>query len=133
MCKIKDYITNRISGNPWKRRQSVVGLIEYFSKRKKVLPFVHLIRVVEPLLDDPEYYFQKGIGWTLREIYNAYPDKTLCYIKKYLLSISPIAYSAATEKIDKRIKQNFNKERKRNRNYKKSIKKFSLPDTDQTS
>ena len=101
--------------NPWKRRQSVVGLIEYASKRKRFLPFSELISFIDPLLDDSEYYVQKGIGWTLREIYNAYPDKTLKYIEKNILNISPNAYTAATEKLDRDIRQKFGAARKLSR------------------
>lgn len=100
---------------PWKRRQSIVGLLEYTSKRKKILPFAELISFVEPLLEDKEYYVQKGVGWTLREIYNAYPQKTLSYLNKKLLSIDSIAYSAATKKLDKVIKMKMNLKRKEHR------------------
>ncbi len=122
-----DWILNKYkkwnkSKELWKRRQSVVGLLEYSSKRKKILPFTDLIKFVTPLLNDSEYYVQKGIGWTLREIFNAYPDKTLKYFKQNLLEISPVAYSAGTKKIDKTIKLNFNRERKNNRKKKRSIK-----------
>ena len=101
--------------NPWKRRQSIVSLIEYASKRKKVLPFSKLISFIDPLLSDKDYYVQKGIGWTLREVYNVYPKKTLTYLRKNLLNISSIAYSAATEKVEKEIKKEMNLKRKNNR------------------
>jgi 3-methyladenine DNA glycosylase AlkD len=101
------------SNCPWKKRQSLVGLIEYASKRKKVLPFEELIRFVHPLLNDKEYYVQKGLGWTLREIYNVYPQQAIVYMENNLEFIQPIAYSAATEKIDKQLKKQMNEQRKR--------------------
>ncbi len=100
---------------PWKRRQSIVGLLEYTNKRKKILPFNELISFIHPLLSDREYYVQKGVGWTLREIYNAYPSKTLKFLNKNLFNISSIAYSAATEKLDKKTKSEMNSKRKMNR------------------
>ncbi len=100
------------SENLWKRRQSVVGLLEYASKRKKVLTFKELISFVQPLLSDSEYYVQKGIGWTLREIYNIYPKETIVFIEKNLIQIAPIAYSAATEKLDIALKSRLNNQRK---------------------
>jgi 3-methyladenine DNA glycosylase AlkD len=103
------------SENLWKRRQSIVGLLEYASKRKKVLPFEELISFIQPLLKDDAYYVQKGIGWTLREIYNIYPKETLDFIEKNTLDISSIAYSAATEKINKETKQKLNVLRKESR------------------
>jgi 3-methyladenine DNA glycosylase AlkD len=44
--------------NPWKRRQSIVGLLEYAQKRKRVQPYKVLISFIEPLLDDEDYYVQ---------------------------------------------------------------------------
>ena len=99
----------------WKRRQSVVSLLEYASKRSRFLPFVKLISFVDPLLEDSEYYVQKGVGWTIREIYNVYPIETLEYLEKNILRIQPAAYSSATEKLNKTIKSKFNGIRKDNR------------------
>jgi 3-methyladenine DNA glycosylase AlkD len=100
------------SKNPWKRRQSVVGLIEYASKRQRVLAFEVLIDSIDNLLADEEYYVQKGLGWTLREIHNLYPCLTLDYINARLTSIHPIAYSAATEKLAPQIKAKLTRIRK---------------------
>ncbi len=92
------------AGSPWKRRQSIVGLIEYASKRKTILPFNKLIRFVEPLLDDNDYYVQKGVGWTLREIFNVYPAETTIFLTSHVKLLSPIAFSSATEKLSKESK-----------------------------
>jgi len=100
------------SKNLWKRRQSLVSLIEYHGKRKKVLPFNKLSPLIINLLNDKEYYVQKGLGWTLREVHSVYPEKGLSFIKKYLFDISPVAYSAATEKLNKRTKTEFKNLRK---------------------
>ena len=100
---------------PWKRRQSVVGLIEYASKRKSVLPFPDLIKFVDPLLDDEDYYVQKGVGWTLREIHNLYPPEALDYIQAKVLLLHPLAYSSATEKLDRVSKVRLNLWRKQHR------------------
>lgn len=100
------------SENLWKRRQSIVGLIEYASKRKRVLAFDHLISFVDPLIHDDEYYVQKGVGWTLREIYNLYPDQTLEYFSRNLERLSSIAYSSATSKLEPPIKKILNSRRK---------------------
>lgn len=98
--------------SPWKRRQSVVGLIEYASKRQSVLPFQELIKFVDPLLSDEDYYVQKGVGWTLREICNLYPSEALGYMQSNLILLHPIAYSSATEKLDKVTKAELNLKRK---------------------
>jgi len=101
--------------SPWKRRQSVVSLLEYASKRSSYLPFSKMISFVDPLLEDPEYYVQKGVGWTIREIYNVYPKDMLQYLRKNLLRIQPLAYSAATEKLQKSVKADLNQKRKKSR------------------
>ncbi len=100
------------SNNAWKRRQSMVSLIEYASKRRRFLPFEQLIAFIEPLLGDEEYYVQKGLGWTLREIHNAYPEETADYLNRRALAISPRAWSAATEKLNTADKARLNAARK---------------------
>jgi 3-methyladenine DNA glycosylase AlkD len=100
------------SNNLWKRRQSMVSLIEYASRRKRFLSFQELIAFIEPLLDDNEYYVQKGLGWTLREIYNAYPQETARFIQRNVLRIAPLAWSAATQKLGKADKAQLSAARK---------------------
>ncbi|MBL4681081.1 MAG: DNA alkylation repair protein [Pseudomonadales bacterium] len=101
------------SDNPWQRRQSIVGLIEYASKRRRVLPYEELIQFVQTLLDDEDYYVQKGVGWTLREIYNVYPSEALGFIERNIKQLSPNAFSSATEKLDKNTKTRLKLLRKR--------------------
>jgi hypothetical protein len=69
-----------------------VSLLEYASKRSRFLPFVKLISFVDQLLEDSEYYVQKGVAWTIREIYNVYPIETLEYLEKNILRIQPEAF-----------------------------------------
>jgi 3-methyladenine DNA glycosylase AlkD len=108
------------SKNPWERRQSVVSLIEYHGKREKVLPYKELISFIHPLLADEDYYVQKGVGWTLREIYCIYPKQTMKFFEKYLNSIQSTAYSASVEKLDKKTKASFREQRKK---YRESLRK----------
>ncbi len=103
------------SGNRWKRRQSLVGLIEYASKRRRFRPFDELISFVEPLLSDDEYYVQKAVGWTLREIGNAYPGDTERFLKDHVVAIHPLAWSAATQKLNKESKAKLNDVRRSSR------------------
>jgi len=90
--------------NPWKRRQSVVSLLYYSRLRKATPNFAIMTAMVEALLDDPEYYVQKGVGWTLREIYNLHPKQTLDFIEKRVRQISPAAWQASTEKLPTIVK-----------------------------
>ncbi len=100
------------SKNLWDRRQSLVSLL-YFSRTKKtILPYETIVPFVSRLIDDKEYYVQKGIGWTLKELYRVYPNKTLKYIEKNAKRISAIAFSAATEKLTKTAKERLKEIRK---------------------
>lgn len=100
------------SANPWDRRQSVVSLL-YFSRTKKVLlPFDTIINLVNELVNDPDYYVQKAVGWSLKELYNVYPKETLQYMQNKGINISAIAFTIAIEKFtlkDKERIKNFRK------------------------
>ncbi|MGM0601318.1 MAG: DNA alkylation repair protein, partial [Candidatus Rifleibacteriota bacterium] len=100
------------SDNPWKRRQSVVSLLYYSRLRKKVLPYKVMIKMVKNLLDDKAYYVQKGIGWTIREIYNCYPELTISFIKNHIKQIAPAAWQATSEKLPKDLRKKLVKQRR---------------------
>ncbi|HWY98364.1 MAG TPA: DNA alkylation repair protein [Bacteroidia bacterium] len=100
------------SKNLWERRQSVVSLLHYHSKRKEVLPYSTLISLVENLLDDKDYFVQKGVGWALREIGNVYHKETFLFLKKNCAHISSIAFAAAAEKLSVKEKEELKKLRK---------------------
>jgi 3-methyladenine DNA glycosylase AlkD len=86
--------------NLWKRRQSVVSLL-YYSRTKKIHPtFNQVVQLLVPLLADREYYVQKGVGWTLRELRNVYPAETVIWLKQNVRSISAIAFTISIEKLD---------------------------------
>jgi len=100
------------SKNFWDRRQSIVSLL-YFSRTKKVvLPYDTIIKFINRLISDKEYYVQKAVGWSLKELYNVYPGKTLQYLEKNIKKISSIAFSPATEKLKKKDKERLKKIRK---------------------
>jgi len=95
--QLKKWNTDR---NLWKRRQSVVSLL-YYSRTKKQHPAFNQIReLITPLLPDKEYYVQKGVGWTLRELNSVYPNETLAWLKQHIKLLSSIAFTIAIEKMD---------------------------------
>ncbi|MCC2680189.1 MAG: hypothetical protein K0R29_2765 [Pseudobdellovibrio sp.] len=99
-------------GNSWLRRCSMVGTF-YYSRARKVQPSFKLAKqLVEPHFNAKEYYVQKAVGWTLREMYNVYPAETVRYIENNLHQISPIAWVAASEKLPAKIKKNLLTKRK---------------------
>ncbi len=87
-----------VSKNPWERRQSVVTLAMYHRKNKEI-GFTPCIQLVENLLNDEDYFVQKGVGWSLREIGTKYSSETWKFLKKNVQQISPTAFSASVEKI----------------------------------
>lgn len=96
----------------WKRRQSLVSLLYYSRTKKIVLPYGDIIRLIDPLLEDEEYYVQKGVGWALREVNNVYPKETGKFLDQHIRRISAIAFTAATEKIDAAVKEKLKQKRK---------------------
>lgn len=100
------------SKDPWKRRQSMVGLLFYSRARKKPLGCDQVFSFVEPHLHDDHYYVQKGVGWTLRECWNLYPEKTFAFLKRHAANIPPAGWTAATEKLSRNDKRNLMKIRK---------------------
>jgi 3-methyladenine DNA glycosylase AlkD len=96
-AQLKEWNTNE---NLWKRRQSVVSLL-YYSRTKKQYPtFNQVVNLLTPLLADKEYYVQKGVGWTLRELRNVYPNETVAWLKQNIKQVSSIAFTIAIEKLD---------------------------------
>lgn len=86
-------------GNPWKRRQSIVSLFCYAQLHKKHPPLKKVLPLVKSLLGDEDYYVQKGVGWTLRETYNVYPEQAFDFVLSNVGAIHPDAFSAALEKM----------------------------------
>lgn len=101
------------SKNPWLRRLSIVSLLYYSSQREKVLPLSKILALVQPQLEFDHYYVQKGVGWTLREAHNVYPEKTYLFIEKNVRKISAQAFSAATEKMALKKREHLIRLRKR--------------------
>lgn len=124
--KVLEIIPNEVLGqleqwnkstNPWDRRQSLVSLL-YFSRTKKVvLPYNTIINFIDSLINDPEYYVQKAVGWSIKESYNVYPNETLQYLNENINRVSAIAFTAAIEKLKKEDKERLKGLRKLNRQY----------------
>lgn len=90
--------------NPWLRRCSMVSVFYYSRMRRKHASFKYAITLVKPHLAASEYYVQKGVGWTLREIYNVYPTETTKFIRDNLSRIHADAWYAASEKMPLKLK-----------------------------
>lgn len=97
------------SSNPWLRRQSIVSLFYYSAHRNKQPKFTTVTSLLKPQLEFDHHYVQKGVGWTLRESGNVYPEETFAFIKRNISKISSKAFSAATEKMPLKQKQSLKK------------------------
>lgn len=84
---------------PWCRRQSIVSLHYYARQREKPLPATKTLPLIRRLIHDEHFYVQRGVGWALRESYNAEPTVTLKFLERHIGELSAIAFSAATEKL----------------------------------
>ena len=96
----------------WNRRCSLVGTFYYSRSRKKQPEFALIRGFVAPHFSAQEYYVQKAVGWTIREMYNAYPDETIKFIENNLGVLSAVAWVAASEKLPARLKSSLLKKRK---------------------
>lgn len=103
------------SENLWHRRQSIVGMLNYAKQRKKVPSTPQMLKMIQNLLGDRSFYVQRGVGWSLREIYNVDPKAQVEFVKKNLHKISAIAWAAAAEKYPLALRKQLVEERKRRR------------------
>ena len=85
------------SKNPWLRRQSIVGIYCYARSRQKPLAASIALEMIEPLLEDPHFYVQRGVGWTLREVDRVDSKLQRRFVKKNLHRIGPTAWFATSE------------------------------------
>lgn len=104
-----------VNKNPWMRRQSMVALLYYARTKNQHPPFKTIISLVSTQLDAQEYYVQKGLGWTLRESYNVYPDLTYKFVFDNFHKVSPVAFTAAIEKMSDKEKNCLKQKRKAHR------------------
>ena len=99
--------------NSWLRRCSMVGTFYYSRSRNTHPAFALSKKLIEPHFTAKEYYVQKAVGWTLREMYNVYPAETIKYIKNKLPKITSVAWVAASEKLPAKIKDPLLEKRKK--------------------
>lgn len=99
----------------WKRRQSLVSLFYYAKGKKNFLPYAKSEKMIRNLINDKEYFVQKGLGWALRESFHVYPQETFNFISKNAEKISSTAFSAACEKMSIKEKELLKTKRRKTR------------------
>jgi 3-methyladenine DNA glycosylase AlkD len=100
------------SKNAWERRQSLVGVYCYVRQRNLKVPAQKVFPLVRALLQDPHYFVQKGLGWTLRELYQVEPKKQIEFVRNNLSRISATAWYAASEQYPLKLKKDLVNQRK---------------------
>ena len=103
------------SKNPWERRQSLVTMLLYCRRKKLEVPVKNVLALVEPRLEDENYFVQKGVGWALRDTGVIYPKEVREFLLKHITKIDPAAFTAAVEKIDPVLKTKLKSMRKEGR------------------
>lgn len=99
--------------NTWYRRLSLVGLF-YYSRQRESQPPLHLVqKFILNNINQEDYYLQKAVGWTIREMYNAYPQEGFQFISTYVQEIHPHAWYAASEKLSLKSKKALLAQRKK--------------------
>jgi 3-methyladenine DNA glycosylase AlkD len=93
------------SNNPWQRRLSIVSLFCYSQARIKQPTYAKVMLLLKPLLKDADVYVQKGVGWTLRECYRVYPERTWKFLRSHAARLSAASWQAATERLTRSQKK----------------------------
>ena len=102
------------SSSKWKRRAVPVTLIETLNKDIKL---EKMFEIIDPLMTDPDKFVQKGLGWFLREAWKKYPEETEAFLLKWKDTCGRTIVQYATEKMDKKNKERFRREKKVSLNY----------------
>lgn len=100
------------SSNPWDRRQSMVVPIRINRKDGKQLPWTQLESWLLNLLEDKDYFVQKGVGWCLRDLARNFPEKVHRFTDTYVTRLSAPAFATASEKVAPSVKSRWKALRK---------------------
>ena len=101
--------------NPWKNRMAILSLLYYYNPKRVLLPFKDIMALVEPHLNKDHDYLQKAIGWNLREVYRAYPKEYWKFLNRFVLDLSPTAFTTAVERVPRAQKEPLKLKRKKDR------------------
>ena len=117
---LSHFITHKIVGiealeewtrspSKWKRRSVPVVMIDVL---KTKIPLKKMLRIVNPLMTDPDKFVQKGLGWFLREAWKLHPAEVEAFLLGWKDVCGRIIVQYATEKMDKKHKERFRKKGK---------------------
>lgn len=105
------------SGSLWRRRASIVGLVPLAAKGDA--EFEGLTSLVldtsAALARDDERFIQTGIGWTLRELSDASPDRVFSFLTDHRDTLSTEAIRMAAARLSDEQRQDLGVTGKRRR------------------
>ena len=81
----------------WKRRSAIICQI----KQKGESDLDLLYDVIEPAMDESEFFLRKAIGWALREHAKTDPDEVIRYVRQNKDRLSPLSKREAVRRLIK--------------------------------
>lgn len=71
----------------WKRRTAILAQL----KRGKSTDEALLFALIEPSIDEREFFLRKAIGWALRQYSRVSPDAVVAYVERHADRLSPLS------------------------------------------
>jgi 3-methyladenine DNA glycosylase AlkD len=88
------------SPNIWRRRAATYALRAWVAAGRLGRPF----RVLERLVDDPEFWVQRAVGTWLRECWKKDPARTERFLRRHARHLPPVALTVATERAPRTLR-----------------------------
>ncbi len=74
-------------GNTWRRRCAILAQLKFKQDTDTGL----LVELIEPSLEETEFFLRKAIGWALREYSKTDPDFVIGYVHRERERLSPLS------------------------------------------
>ena len=71
----------------WKRRTAILAQL----KRGKSTDEALLFALIEPSIDEREFFLRRAIGWALRQYSRVSPDAVVAYVERHADRLSPLS------------------------------------------
>ncbi|MFB8228156.1 DNA alkylation repair protein [Cellulosimicrobium sp. NPDC055967] len=92
----RDVLDDLARAPDWPRRRSAIVATAAFLRRGQV---DDTFRLSELLVDDPEPYVQKGVGWMLRHAGDVEPERLRTFLEQHAATMPRDVLRAAVEKL----------------------------------
>ena len=88
------------SPNLWRRRAATYALHDWVLAGELDRPF----RLLERLVEDPEFWVQRAVGTWLRECWKRNRPRTERFLRQHARDLAPVAMTVATERAPKALR-----------------------------